>query len=78
MVSTAFGVFVYAAFTIVAGALDVTQAPHEPSALVILNGIVELVEVRIGGPEITIIAPLKMTKGLCIFFERIVVTHAVE
>ena len=44
MIITAFGVFVYSTFTIIAGCLNVNS--EEPKQLVVLNGIVELLEVN--------------------------------
>ncbi len=43
MIITAFGVFVYSTFTIIAGCLN----SKDPSQLVVLNGIVELLEVNL-------------------------------
>ncbi len=47
MVVTAFGIFVYCAFTVIAGVLD-DGLSGEPNEIVIINGIVELVQVRDG------------------------------
>jgi len=43
MIITAFGVFVYSTFTIIAGCLNANS--KEEQQLVVLNGIVELLEV---------------------------------
>ncbi len=44
MIITAFGIFVYSTFTIIAGCLN--DDSYEPGQLVVANGIVELLEVK--------------------------------
>ena len=44
MIVTAFGMFVYSTFTIIAGILNEHNL-HEPRELIVTNGIVELVQV---------------------------------
>jgi len=57
LIISAFGIFLYASYTIIAGYLSV--ASLEPVALVITNGIVELVQVNL---QLLFIADLKQKK----------------
>lgn len=57
MVTTAFGIFVYCAFTVIAGVLN--EGLSEPSEIVIFGGIVELVEVNM---QLLFIADLKQRR----------------
>jgi hypothetical protein len=45
MTITAFGMFVYSTFTIIAGVLNERSNLHEPGKLIVTNGIIELIEV---------------------------------
>ena len=47
MMVTAFGTFVYATFTVIAGVLSGSEDTHEPRDLVITNGLLELIQVHI-------------------------------
>ena len=46
IIITAFGMFAYSIYTIIAGALN-DKNIHEPGALVVINGTVELIQVKI-------------------------------
>ena len=54
MIITAFGMFAYATFTIIAGVLNHHHHLHEPGELVVTNGIVELLEVCNGNFDSTL------------------------
>ncbi len=47
MAITAFGTFVYATFTVIAGVLSSGGETYEPPELVITNGLLELIQVWI-------------------------------